>query len=379
MATITEIADSYYQAVEAKNLDAINNCFVILTEYLSQVINQTREPYNNISDYSFQSDLVLHLLALQDIDKQEAPNLFDFVSTLKDLKNNQHLRSTLLIMLDHYDSKFSYEDLSYLKQNEKQGLRAILTSFFVVFRIAPNAQPGSIWFPDLSFLRTGERAEPAPQPLGKGPFIRSLKFNPNTTLAMLTNYWSIDKTVKYLSRDDKKQLKVRKTATPYVLKRDMDTEKLPQNHYLYSLSMHGGLYAVRAVFEISGRIHHSTFRAGQMVKSAGEMVVNELGIITKIDGNSGHYATPDFNLIEAALYLFKSDIINDECVIELRFTSISKLTEEGLEFKSNVTIKELLTDDSLEFSSSDVQQIVDKARESKGASILQSHYLKPRP
>ncbi|WNG28661.1 hypothetical protein F0U62_35195 [Cystobacter fuscus] len=67
----------------------------------------------------------------------------------------------------------------------------------------------------------------------------------------------------------------------------LDTNDVPQQHYLYAMNKHGEIYAGRE----DDVHHHSAFTAGGPVAAAGKMRVDD-GRLRKMTDESGHYMPP---------------------------------------------------------------------------------------
>ncbi len=242
----------------------------------------------------------------------------------------------------------------------------LIKSFNEAFKLPPDIKPIEIWIPNYSFLRKNNNANTRP-PLGKNALYRPLLFSMNSMLMMKHNFWDFDLETYYFTPEQKKRFKVHLTDEAFILKRTVDTDKLPENSYLYILSMHGGLIAAsdEELFAISEdyTLHHSSFRAGQPVLAAGNINVDAFGVIEEIDGDSGHYLTPDKNLLECALYLYDKNYINNECAIKFHkqflYTDDRNAT---IELERSITIHELLTD-KLQFADIEIQTIINAAKE----------------
>ena len=173
---------------------------------------------------------------------------------------------------------------------------------------------------DLSFLATN----PSQTLYGKArkPDKEYPKLASGSLAEMDVSEWQGDTKngVRYLSTEEKKLLKVRKCEDG-VLRRDIDNgEKLPEGSYLYALSPKGGLYIYRERGESpllkTANFHHSSFRGGQPLISAGHLKVDNFGDITDIAPNSGHYLTSEKQLTNAAIWLFDNGMIDENCTLD---------------------------------------------------------------
>ncbi len=154
---------------------------------------------------------------------------------------------------------------------------------------------------------------------------------------MSIRYWDSDAitSVPYLNPKEKKALKVCRNANQQLTR---NNQKIPANSYFYALSPKGGLYIYNPQNDtLSGyspdNFHHSSFRAGQPVVSAGFIKVGPKGDIVRIDTMSGHYRPLDMQTIAkhtllACLILKEQNIIDDNCEVKLHgFPGYPKLGE----------------------------------------------------
>ncbi len=124
-----------------------------------------------------------------------------------------------------------------------------------------------------------------------------------------------EKNIKYFSREDKKFLKVK--LEDDVLKRAVDSDKMPAGTYIYVITKKGGLYARNRVDENGVAIKHSSFKAGKAVMCAGEIEVDCEGQIASINHKSGHYMPNKFHLAEAVSWLSSdhNKLMKDGCEV----------------------------------------------------------------
>ncbi len=199
---------------------------------------------------------------------------------------------------------------------------------------------------DLEFMAKDNKTKQAV--LGKET--KPSKKYPHIPSSMLRNmavdYYLQDSghNVPYLLTEQKKIIKVKSDKNKSLSR---NGEKMKAGKYLYALSPKGGLYACNPFSDKipnitiqPGTFHHSSFRAGQPVLSAGFIKVNDDGKIISMDACSGHYKPPAKQIILAALILKEQNLIDDTCEVRVFGYGMPKLGEILKDEKYAQVIKE---------------------------------------
>jgi hypothetical protein len=360
MITFTDLANQYRISVEQQDSPKMLICIIAATEYLSKAIDQTTNA--SLTFDETQKSTILRFMSLKGVNEKTAPELYDLVTLLNVLHNQAFNISVFAHFMNeiraYIRSSADAGEFGGMSTSDDTYAVGLINSFYRAFKLPPDTNLAMIWTPDYSFLRKQQKDLRMPSTLGKNHEQRSLAFKPSAMLFMSASFWHNDSATHYFSCEQKKLFKVRTTDTPFVLKRNFDEKSMPKGCFLYALSMHGGLIAAQLsdLKGITARgvslLKHSTFRAGQNLFAPGELLVDEYGMVTAMNGNSGHYLTPDENLIEAAFYLLDKGYIRETCWLKLRDKKIE-----------SISLKELLENGSLRFDSENVQRIVDERRE----------------
>ncbi len=353
-------------------------------QYFDEILKDNSAPYNNmpVSDYNQTMDFLR-----EKQDDQSPSLLFVFLEKIKPIIENPLEWSILENLIDHAFPNYRIFISSNLLDIGSEQERSIFTLIYAC-RMQygkTNCSTTDLWIPDFSFLMDSDRRKQAV--LGKRGPKAPLLFSAELMLPMKKSYWSSDHqpssdapSILYTTSAQKKAIKIRKTKVPFVLKRDIDDIKMPEGGYLYAMSMHGGLNATKmepnnpdAAYEMDHEIdpqshhqlHHSTFRAGQPVLTAGSLGVNNQGNIYILDRSSGHYLASEENLFAAAAYLLREQFISPECELYLQYTSCIHMNGLPiLKDKESARIKiiDLLENPDLTVMDSRAKKYVDEMR-----------------
>jgi hypothetical protein len=127
---------------------------------------------------------------------------------------------------------------------------------------------------------------------------------------------------------------------------------VPVNKYMYVLNSRGKLIAAIDAKELhlnwQKEARHSSLSFGHSTFSAGHFVTNDKGIITHINGQSGHYLTPDRNLVSASLYLYKENYLDVNVKLQMndRYAVARYIkSTDTIDWLNEVTIGEILKSD----------------------------------
>jgi Leucine-rich repeat (LRR) protein len=312
-----------YLSDEALNSETLEELLTLFVKYID---HQTKDE-TTIPDLNKIANAFLARLK-QQLETDEAK------SFLTKCREDSMFQSQCRFMLHYLD------DILHEKLGELRGIKELSMNILV-----KHLTSDDVWLPDMSFLSgllpeqttIGKPREVSPFPKGLlvscslGSWKRDLKSHVQT------------KDVHYYTPAEKKSIKARLTQEPYVLKRNIDeTQKIPDGHYLYALSLNGGLLVGREAAPSGSGAQHSTFRAGQYVICAGHLTI-ENGKIVEISNNSGHYTPPEINLYCTAAYLYKNGLINKDCKIPIHSDTTSHLTVGAM----LENLQEYIKDDSI--------------------------------
>jgi hypothetical protein len=173
--------------------------------------------------------------------------------------------------------------------------------FFVWLETHPlttGVESGITWAPGQTWHRTDIGAKDT----------KSVKYRDTLTDVGEWWHWLFPSSAGVVSKVDFKSLK----TTPFNTKDGKGKRGERFNSYAYVWEREGTLLAGK---HEGNRVHHSSFMAGESVRCAGMIAVNDAGKVTFVSNNSGHYRPTKAQLIDFVKWLNQRGVMADNALV----------------------------------------------------------------